>query len=348
MQWPAGLSKLIHLLPERLRPALADGLPRSPEDLRVLSLFRNRAELKKSFSGAVEEMQRLKDRVKQQEGATARVQEMLQELEARLAAPATAWPALVFYHLRELWSLGRTQVQQFLTELESQQAERERRQVFAEFNRQQFERRQGVESACLEATHHVAQARAALDRLEAQLQAQQRIWHYFQRRRTRQALQDASMRRLLAEQSLSEVQAARDAIEGERIEFKGISVEARRAINLAALGYAQLLRERLEATGLFEPVRRASERREPPGDEYGDRPACERMIGQISETRLLLEKRNGLLPEIRKRADGLRSLARYRGSADVLPAPESVAAGGPVTTRVLSEDTWEIHRVLLG
>lgn len=348
MQSPAGLAKLMRLLPERLRPSSPGDVPLDEEELRILSLFRNRAELKKSFSGAVEEVQRLKDRVKQQEGATARVQEMLQELEARLSQPATAWPALVFYHLRELWAQGRALAQQFLSELEAQQAERERKQLFAEFNRRQFERRKLVEATCLETTGQVAEARALVERLERQLRAQQRFWHYFQRRRTRQALQESNIRRLLAEQALAEAQAARDAVEAEHIEFTGISVEARRAINLAGLGYAQLLRERLEASGLFEAVRRASERREPPEDEYGDRAACERMIAQIAAARLQLEKRDALLPEIRKRADAFRALARYRGTGDVLPVPESVAAGGPLTTRVLSEDTWEIHRVLLG
>jgi hypothetical protein len=347
MQWPVRVTWVIRLLPERVRPLLPGWAPVDEEELRILSLFRNRAELKKSFSSAVEEALRLKDRVKQQEGATARVQEMLQELEARLSQPATAWPTLVFYQLRELWVQGRAHTQQFITELEGQQAERERRQVFAEFNRRQFERRQGVEGRCLDATASLAQARSTAERLERKLQSQQRFWHYFQRRRTRQLLQDASMRRLLAEQALEEAQAARDAFEAEHIEFTGISVEARRAINLAGLGYAQLLRERLEASGLFEAVKHASERREPPDDQYGDRAGCERMLAQIAAARVQFDKRDGLLPDIRKRADAFRALARYRAAGDVLPVPESIAAGGPVTTRVLSDDTWEIGRVLL-
>src|ERR1700690_3089233 len=107
-------------------------------DDRVLVLFRNRAELKKSYSGLQDEVQRLKDRVKQQEGATARVQEMLQGLEERLALPDTAYPALVFYQLRELWTLGRTLLTQFVAELVAQQEERERRAFLAGFNRRQF------------------------------------------------------------------------------------------------------------------------------------------------------------------------------------------------------------------
>ena len=52
----------------------------SEEEDRVLTLFRNRAELKKAYGALEDEIYRLKDRIKQQEGATQRVQEMLNAL----------------------------------------------------------------------------------------------------------------------------------------------------------------------------------------------------------------------------------------------------------------------------
>ncbi|MFX5587059.1 hypothetical protein ABTE16_20150, partial [Acinetobacter baumannii] len=79
----------------------------SGEDDRVLNLFRNRAELTKAYGALEDEIYRLKDRIKQQEGATQRVQEMLEALEERLGAADTAYPALVFYQLRRLWESGR-------------------------------------------------------------------------------------------------------------------------------------------------------------------------------------------------------------------------------------------------
>ena len=44
------------------------------EDHRVLALFRNRAELKKAYGDLQEETFRLKDLIKQQEGAAQRAQ----------------------------------------------------------------------------------------------------------------------------------------------------------------------------------------------------------------------------------------------------------------------------------
>ena len=318
------------------------------EDGRVLHLFKNRAELKKSFSGAVEEVQRLKDRVKQQEGATARVQEMLQELEARLANTATGYPALVFYQLRDLWAQGRMLLQQFISELESQQLDRERRQFYADFNRRQFARRQGAEQACLEATAAAAGARSRVSELERLLATRQRFWHYFQRRQIAVQLHAATVQALLADQSLSEARSARDAIEGEQGNFSGLSVDARRAINMATIAYAQVLYQRLESSKLAEHTQQAAALGHPPADVYGDRGSCERLMGDIQRARALLEQRKDVLAEIRVRADALRGIAKYRQPGDVVPDAQSLGVGAiGVATRVLLEDTWDIARALL-
>src|SRR5580704_15137872 len=106
-----------------LRPERAP----ADEDHRVLELFRTRAELKKAYGGLQEETFRLKDLIKQQEGATQRAQEMLNTLEARLGTPESAYGALVFYQLRRLWQAGRELLTQFVVDLARQQDERERR-----------------------------------------------------------------------------------------------------------------------------------------------------------------------------------------------------------------------------
>ena len=87
------------------------------EDHRVMALFKNRAELKKAYGALEDEIYRLKDRIKQQEGATARVQEMLSALEQRLGTQESGYPALVFYQLRALWQLGRELIEQFVVDL---------------------------------------------------------------------------------------------------------------------------------------------------------------------------------------------------------------------------------------
>jgi hypothetical protein len=317
------------------------------DDDRVLHLFRNRAELKKSHISLQDEVQRLKDRVKQQEGATARVQEMLQGLEGRLSQPESGYPTLVFYQLRELWNLGRTLLTQFVTELAAQQEERERRAFFAEHNRQQFERRQGIEAKLREAENKAVAARDAVAQIEQEIARLRQFWHFFKRRTLRQRLQTASLQSMLCMQDLETARGARDALDAEPTpEFGGLSIDARRAINQATIAYAQLLVERLSRTPLMELARTASGRREPPRDDYGDRARCEATMAAIVQGRALLQQRGTLSLEIKQRSERVRELAKYRSAGETVPTAESLAvvADG---SKVLSDDLWEIFRVLL-
>jgi hypothetical protein len=317
------------------------------DDEQVLHLFRNRAELKKAHSTLQDEVQRLKDRIKQQEGATARVQEMLQGLEARLAEPDTGYPALVFYQLRELWNLGRTLIMQFVAELASQLEERERRAFFAEYNRKQFARRQGVEANLREAELQSAAGRDAVAQLEQQLSQLQRFWHYFNRRTVRTRLQAANLQSMLRMSDLETARAARDALDAEAPpEFGGLSIEARRAINMAAIAYGQVLSERLSRTPLMDMAREAAGRREPPREDYGDRPRCEASMAQIVQGRALLQQKNMVTQEVKQRSDRLREMAKYRNPEDTVPTADSLSSAVD-GTKVLADDLWEIFRVLL-
>lgn len=317
------------------------------DDERVMHLFRNRAELKKSYSGLQDEVYRLKERIKQQEGATARVQEMLQGLEARLGQPESGYPALVFYQLRELWTQGRYLLTQFVAELAAQQEARERRAFFAEHNRRLFARRQGVETTLREAEGKALEARAQISRLEQELASLQRFWHYFARRRVRHQLQAANLQSLLCMQDLESARAACEKLSGEALpEFGGLSVDARRAINLAAIAYGQVLFERLQHSPVMELAREATSLREPPREDYGDRAQCEATMVKIAAARTLLQGRERLQNDIRLRSDRLRELARYRSAADTVPTAESLASMAD-GSKVLAEDLWEIYRLLL-
>lgn len=319
----------------------------SVDDDRVLHLFRNRAELKKAYSGLQDEVHRLKERIKQQEGATARVQDMLQGLEARLGQPESAFPAIVFYQLRELWALGRSLLTQFVAELAAQQEERERRAFFAERNRLLFDRRQGVEASLQAAENRAAEARAAVAQLEQELAALRRFWHYFRRRAVRQRLQSAQLQSLLCVQDLDGARSARDALEAEpQPEFGGLSLDARRAINQAAIAYGQVLCDRLSRTALVELARDAASRREPPREDYGDRARCELTMREIVQARAALQVRNNLMPEIKQRSERLRELAKYRAATDTVPTADSLTPAME-KAHVLTDDLWEIYRVLL-
>ena len=104
----------------------------SADEERLMQLFQNRAGLKKAYADLKDEFHLLRDRLKQQEGATIRVQEQLDALGDLLADPRTGFGALVFFQLRGLWKTCHQQLVRFATDLTRQQERARRRKHKAE------------------------------------------------------------------------------------------------------------------------------------------------------------------------------------------------------------------------
>jgi hypothetical protein len=102
-----------------------DGGSVSADEERLMQLFQNRAGLKKAYADLKDEFHLLRDRLKQQEGATIRVQEQLDALGELLADPSTGFGALVFFQLRGLWKTCHQQLSAFATDLTRTQEVRE-------------------------------------------------------------------------------------------------------------------------------------------------------------------------------------------------------------------------------
>lgn len=335
----------IELARQALSPAQDDA-----EEQRVIELFRNRAELKKAYVELQDEIHRLKDRLKQQEGATARVRELLEHLEARLATVESGYPTLVFYQLRSLWSQGSDLLRSFGTDLERQHVERERRAFVAEVNRRQFARRQEAESTLREAEAVAAETVQRTQALQRSLAALNRPWHHFKRRRVRQELDAARMRESGAAVDLAAARETLERVLGEgEVPFPGLPVSARRSVNLAVIAYAEVLVQRLARTPLLGLARAAVLRREPT-DEYGTRVECEALMAQIAQARNVLGQRTQLGQEIKARVEKLAAVASYRSDDDTVPVPESVATSGdaPATARPQGADVPERALSILG
>jgi len=334
--------------------------PPVEEEGRVLALFRNRAELKKAYGELQEEIYRLKDRIKQQEGATQRVQEMLNALETRLGTSETGYPALVFYQLRCLWQRGRELIEQFVADLAKQQDERERRAHLAEHNRRQFGRRQNVEKQLRAAESQAAEAARQVGELEAQHARLTRFWHYFKRKSLERKIQAAVGEAVSANAGLADARHAAEELEKEPIpEFPGLSVDSRRAINLAAIAYAETLCLRLIKTRLVSLAREATSRREV-ADDYGSQAECERLMREIDTALGLIQARSNIAQDITSRTERLKQVARYRSATDTSPTADSLAfsegdvlnnepvgANAARMPNVLGEDTWDLFRILL-
>ena len=228
-------------LPERLRRLLHRLAGREPniEDERLFELFRTRVELKKEVTALDDERHRLLDRLKLQEGATMRVEEQLASLEQYLGRPDEGYKCLAYYRLRALWRASCTRLEQFGTELARQQKDRERKLQLAEFDRARRERvtlvdRELVEARVLEEQLHAEQKIARL-----KLVSLTGFWNYFRRRRLLEAIEARELRIVAATSQIESLVAQVEAIQSEPPPlFEGLSVDGRRAVNVAGIGYA--------------------------------------------------------------------------------------------------------------
>lgn len=331
-----------------------------PDDERVLELFRNRSELKKAYSELQDEIHALKDRLKQQEGVTARVQEMLQDLEEKLQAPETAYPALVFYSLKRLWNAGNSLLARFADELHRQQLEKESKTYVAELNRRRFERRRVLDAAVQQANNDWAAAEQRLAALEARRVSLAKPWHYFKRKdlEERIAVANAAVQAARGDMEPAQLELAKFEQEGQD-PFPGISLEARRAINAAVVAFAELLCARLAKTPLVALAKAASLKRSST-DNYGTRAECEALIEDVSRAIAILGQCTPAGAELKARAEQLRQAARYRAADDCIAVAESVAMAPakpqhgaakaktePSIPNIIAEDTWDIFKVLL-
>jgi hypothetical protein len=336
-----------------------DGGSVSAEEERLMQLFQNRAGLKKAYADLKDEFHLLRDRLKQQEGATIRVQEQLDGLGDLLADPATGFGALVFYQLRGLWKTCHQNLSTFAADLTRTQDARESARYKADCEAARDSRLADVdrrlqiaaEKADLQ-REHLATAQSELNKLTA-------FWHYFERRRRNKSLENLRHAVVLADGEVGDLHAERSAIGNQSLDdFPGISLSARRNINLAIIGYAELLCETVDGFGLAARAKEAVARRVHEMS-FGSRAECEDQMQRVQKALEAVANQKQITGPVKTKMERLRTICEYRNSADTVPTADSLATppsadsgkdgrGQPVPAwNVLAEDYWDLYTVLM-
>ena len=339
-------------LPESLRRFALRLAGREPsvEDERLVALFRNRAELKKELSALDDERHRLLDRLKLQEGSTMRVEEQLASLEQYLGRTEEGFKNLAYFQLKALWRVASRRLEQFGAELARQQKDRERKAQLAAFERRKRDRMAAVE-------RELTEARVLADQLQAEqrltgqrLEQLRGFWNYFRRRALTEAMAAREERIAAAGTQLTDLGDQQHAIASEPPPlFEGLSVDGRRAVNLAVIAYAEMLCDRLGHGGLADLARQSTLRRVFDAS-YGTPAECQALLQRAAQAVSDVERMSEDLGEVKLRADRLRRTAAYRNDAETVPLAESLSqstSGGGRRLNVLVDEYWDIYKALL-
>ena len=325
-----------------------------------MQLFQNRAGLKKAYADLKDEFHLMSDRLKQQEGATIRVQEQLDALGDLLGDPKTGFSALVFFQLRALWKICHQQLSTFATDLTRQQEVRETAKHQADAEAAKASRSAGVDERVQAAAAEAEAQRERLASAQNELGRLTAFWHYFERRRQHKALELLRTQVAAAEAEVKEMHAERGAIDHEPLpEFPGISLNARRSINLAIISYAELLCDTVETFGLASRAKEAVARRVHEMS-FGSRADCEGFMLRVSQAHAAVLTQKQLTTALKNKLERLRSVCQYRNNADTVPTADSLipstvqdfdmgkAKPAPAHAwNVLGEDYWDLFTLLL-
>jgi chromosome segregation ATPase len=315
----------------------------SAEEERLVELFRNRAELKKELGALDEERQRLLDRLKLQEGATMRVEEQLAALEQYLGRPEEGYKCLAYFQLRAVWRSAARRLEQFSGELARQQKDRERSQQLAAFERAKRERLDDIERELAEARVLADQLQAEQRLAEQQFASLRGFWNHFRRSRLRESIETRRFRIDAAVTQLTDLGDRQHEIESEPPPlFEGLSVEGRRAVNLAVIAYAEALHERIKAAGLADLVRQSTLRRVYESS-YGGREDCLALMHRAGRLVAEIEGMQDDFADIKARTERLRATAIYRADGETVPQYETLQSA----SLVLLEEYWDVYKALL-
>ncbi len=332
---------------------------RSDEDDRLLRLFWNRAELKRELASLRRERDRIADVLRQQEGATLRVQQRLEQIEGLLSNPHQAANVTVYYHLRGVWSHARRRLQRLARDLAQRQREAEYQHDVARFE----ENRQAAIASMKQRLEPLRQRRTVLDgellTLEERRMTCRGFWTLLRRRRL-----DSERTLIMSTLGALQVQIDRytAAIEEKRNESMDaadvISIEGRRTINLAVIALAHELLLHFSQMNIAGMAREAS-MRSVTEVSYGDIAKCHALCAQIDRALRQLDDLDGLPARVRSRTEQLRHAVRYHRETDTVPVAGSFAASlthvdaadpgqeAALSVNVLADEYWDVFSVLL-
>lgn len=356
--WKGRVQLCIYMMNNVAAPLHSNGS--EPEEERLLKLFWNRAELKKELASLRAEGDRLKEQLQQQEGATFRSQQRLEQLEGLLADPMQAANAAVFYQLRGVWNNCRKKMSRMASDLLEHQEAREKQRALDIFEGKHRSALDVVLGHIEKAEQEVSDLKQEIRSLRDRHQKLGGFWNYFKRRTLVSTASGYKIEIKRAEAKLERFQKARKEKEAEaRPQFEALSVEGKRKINLALIVIAQELFLHFDQRNISVLAREASVRQVHDAT-YGGIDECRELNTYIEQRLRNLPGGEDLATKLQNRTKILEKNATYRRDTDTVPVAgtcseiQTDVTNDPGTGKiksipvnVLAEEYWDIYTVLL-
>lgn len=329
---------------------------------QLLLLFEKRNQIKREFGRTLDELEALKGEHAALVQRQAYCAERLDGLEAMLADPQRGQNAIVYYRLDALWKLCRKLLEQRRDELVAKFEQLEKQKLLDNFKANAVEMQRQLERKFAQYDSIYQEMAENLKGVQEQLRRAGKPWHYFRRKKLRLEV-DA------AEEQVAPVVAQRDEClaELERVRdreappFKGLSVAAKREINIQLLGLAQYLYVHFSQNDLAS-LARATRDKHPGDSNYGSPQECLAMEKPIADAVARLKSDPQRAERLKRRGDHLRQTVQFAGNTDTIPDPQGLsrialtlgstsqsidALRGDLLVNVLEQGYWDVDELLL-
>lgn len=326
-----------------------------PDSEKLLNLYWNRAELKKEFAELRAEKFRLQERLKEQAGATARVEQKLQHLENLLLDPEWVHNIVTFFQLRRLARSGRSKLAKFAEQLKQQREHKlQSRQLEAWTELRAAE----IAAVELEIGEHRLRTQMLEDRLQGErsrLAGMGSVEKLLRGKAVTKELDGLAATIDAGQDKERKLLQTLDTIENrEPPDTQGLDIPTKRLINFMVLAFAQQLFLHFRGDKLAELAKEATEK-SIGSVNYGGKPTCDEILNKVKRQLESLEKTSASADILQHRAKLIGEKAKFRSGDDAVPTASSVStifaidSNGRVTEserNLLGENYWDLNAVL--
>jgi len=325
------------------------------ENEKLVELFKNRAELKKEFAELRKEQRRLQQRVKEQQGATARITQKFEHLESLLIDPKWAHTVVVFYQLRALNRRCQRKLAKFAEQLKQQ---RERRRQDSHLVGWHEELEQSASALQQQIGEHRMHVQQLEDRLQAErhrMESMSGLAKVLKGRAASGELNELATQLTDAQQVEQDLLLELDGIQHRKPpDTAGLGIADKRSINFMIMAFAQQLYLQFRDERLVSLVKESGDK-SVGAINYGNKDDCDTLLALIVKQCDSMEKITDFADVLQRRSGLIAEHAVFKDDDDVIPIAGTVAtvfainANGVIREKdvnLLGENFWGLSNVL--